>query len=89
MLERLLDEIRASGVADPATLAARLNVSPSLVRAMLEHLARAGQLKEIKNCAPGACRACAVSSACHTQAHSQPRAWVLADAPRHAPVQRP
>jgi hypothetical protein len=77
MLERLLDEIHAGGAADPATLAARLNVSPPLVQAMLEHLARLGQLKEVTACAQSACHACAMNSACRPIAH-EPRAWVLA-----------
>ena len=78
MLERLLDEIHAGGVADPATLAARLNVSPPLVLAMLEHLARLGQLREVTVCAQSACRACAMNSTCSPTAHGEPRAWVLA-----------
>jgi len=82
MLERLLDEIRAGGpggVADPAMLAARLDVSPPLVQAMLEHLARLGQLTEVTACAQGACHACA-SSTCTLPARGSARVWVLADA---------
>jgi hypothetical protein len=77
MLEQLVNEIRASGVTAPATLAARLDVSPALVQAMLEHLARLGQLKEMSGCDQGACRACATASTCHPNTHGEPRAWVL------------
>lgn len=77
MLERLVNEIRTSGVTAPATLAARLNVSPALVQAMLEHLARLGQLKEMTGCDQGACRACATASTCHPHTRGEPRAWVL------------
>jgi len=60
-------------------MASRLNVSPPLVQAMLEHLARRGQLKEVTRCASSACHACS-SSTCALPARGEPRVWVLADA---------
>ncbi len=63
MLEQLLNEIRQGGSLETNTLAARLGTSPRLVAAMLEHLQRAGLIKDYVNCA-GACGGCSLKGAC-------------------------
>ncbi len=42
MLEELLKEIRAGGSLETGVLAARLNTTPQLVEAMLDHMQRLG-----------------------------------------------
>ncbi len=63
MLEQLVAEIRAGGTLETNRLAARLGTSPSLVRAMLEHLQRLGMISEYVDCA-GGCHGCALKGSC-------------------------
>ncbi len=63
MLEQLLNEIRAGGCLETNSLAARLGASPELVGAMLEHLQRAGLIKDYVSCADG-CGGCSLKNAC-------------------------
>ena len=74
MLERLLNEIRSGGTLQPATLAARLNVSISMVEMMLEDLERRGLLKQIGNCNTG-CHGCSLAESC-SSGSSQGRLWL-------------
>lgn len=66
MLEQLLNEIRLGGSLEINVLAARLNTSPQLVAAMLEHLQRLGFIRDYVNCADG-CGGCSLKSACGTR----------------------
>ena len=66
MLEKLLTEIRQGGTLDARTLAARLDTSPQMVEAMLEHLRRSGFLRAYETCAE-ACDGCGLREGCDTQ----------------------
>ena len=74
MLEKLLHEIRAGGTLETATLAARLDTTPQLIEAMLEHLQRSGLIKDYVNCGDG-CQGCNVRDACVKQTRSKVRLW--------------
>jgi hypothetical protein len=72
MLESLLSEIRLGGSLETNILAAKLNASPQLVAAMLEHLQRLGLISDYVNCADG-CGGCSLKSTCSTK--SPVRLW--------------
>jgi hypothetical protein len=72
MLERLLNEIRLGGSLETNVLAAKLNASPQLVAAMLEHLQRMGLIRDYVNCGDG-CGGCSLKSTCG--AKSPVRLW--------------
>ncbi len=72
MLEQLLNEIRQGGGLETNTLAARLGTSPQLVAAMLEHLQRAGLIRDYVSCAD-ACGGCSLKGAC--TAKNPARLW--------------
>jgi hypothetical protein len=63
MLEKLMAEIRAGGTIEASTLAARLNTSPQMVEAMLEHLRHAGVLRAYEYCGDG-CQGCDLTHSC-------------------------
>lgn len=65
MLERLMTEIRAGGPLEAAQLAKRLDTTPQMVEAMLEHLRRMGVLNayEQNSCAE-ACQGCSLKGFC-------------------------
>lgn len=66
MLEELIKEIRNGGTYDTAQLAARLNTTPKLVMAMLEHLKRMGMLRNYEACG-SSCEGCNLGSTCNTR----------------------
>ncbi len=66
MLQRLLDEIRQGGTLETKTLAARLDTSPQVVAAMLEHLQRLGLIKGYTDCSSG-CHGCGLKDSCAVQ----------------------
>ncbi|HEY5901895.1 MAG TPA: FeoC-like transcriptional regulator [Anaerolineales bacterium] len=74
MLEQLLTEIRRGGPLEVNALAARLNTSPRLVAAMLEHLERSGLLSAYLGCAEG-CRGCSLETACPGAHSGGARLW--------------
>ncbi len=63
MLERLLSEIRSGGALEVGALAKKLDVSPQLVEAMLEHLQRAGYIRPYERCGDG-CNGCSLKAQC-------------------------
>ncbi len=63
MLDRLLTEIRNGGTLETNVLAARLDASPQLVAAMLEHLQRLGLIQGYANCATS-CSGCSLQQSC-------------------------
>lgn len=73
MLSQLLNEIALENALDTAGLAVRLDTSPAMVKAMLEHLERSGALEKIE-CCDGGCQACALASQCRTT-ESGNRLW--------------
>ena len=74
MLEKLLQEINAGGTLETVTLAARMNTTPQLIEAMLEHLQRSGLIQDYVNCGDG-CGGCNVRNECNKQAQSAVRLW--------------
>jgi hypothetical protein len=46
-------------------LAARLDTSPAMVQAMLEHLQRQGIIQPFGDACAESCRGCSLSQACH------------------------
>jgi len=66
MLEQLMTEIRAGGTLEAAKLAARLNTSPQMVEAMLEHLKRTGFLRTYESCGD-TCEGCSLRQGCSPQ----------------------
>lgn len=73
MLESILKEINSGRTLDPSALAVRLNTSPELVRAMLDHLVRLGRISPVAACRSAGCGDCAVGTAC--QPGSGARLW--------------
>lgn len=66
MLEKLLNEIHQGGTLDVATLAVRLDTSPQMVEAMLEHLKRTGFLRTYESCGD-TCEGCSLRQGCSPQ----------------------
>lgn len=63
MLDKLFKIIKEGGVQDITSLAAQLESTPEMVRAMLAHLGQMGYLQSVENCAAG-CESCSLKSAC-------------------------
>ncbi|MHC1740810.1 MAG: FeoC-like transcriptional regulator [Anaerolineaceae bacterium] len=63
MLEELLKIIREGGSFDTGLLAKKLNTTPEMILAMMDHLRRAGMLKTYE---PGqsSCEFCSLSGNC-------------------------
>jgi Mn-dependent DtxR family transcriptional regulator len=78
MLQQLLSIIRSESVLDLKSLAERLNTSPQMVEAMLEHLKRAGYLRPYTSCDTG-CQGCELKSSCRSNRpeRSGQRLWRL------------
>jgi predicted ArsR family transcriptional regulator len=75
MLDRLLELLRSGGTHRIADLARELDVTPALVEAMLEDLARMGYLKRISGECGGACAACSMAWLCAAGKSGQ--VWTL------------
>lgn len=79
MLERLLNEIKNGNTTSPTVLAERLNLTPSMVNAMLETLEEQGYLTTLvtdcNNEKP--CESCALSNLCSTQSGQGMRIRVI------------
>jgi DNA-binding Lrp family transcriptional regulator len=80
MLGQLLDEIRAGGTLETTRLASRLNTSPQLIQAMLEHLERSGLIRDYVNCGDG-CHGCDLRAACGVRSQRAIRLWAEQDKP--------
>lgn len=78
MLLQLLDEIRNSGTVDAKSLAARLEITPQMIEALLEHLRRAGYLRLYQSCA-SACLGCSHEPDCAVRLGNAPRLWSLGE----------
>jgi Mn-dependent DtxR family transcriptional regulator len=76
MLEKLWNEIRTGGTLQPAALAARLNVSVSLVEMMLEDLERRGLLSQLNSGCTSTCHGCSLADSCSSSA-PQGRMWMM------------
>jgi predicted transcriptional regulator len=64
MLERLLAEIHSGGPLEINSLAARLDASPAMVAALLEHLERLGYIQPYQDTCGDGCRGCSLSEMC-------------------------
>ncbi len=65
MLEKLLHEIRSGGPLEVSALAARLDTTPAMVQAMLEHLQRLGYIHPYAQACGDGCGGCSFSQACN------------------------
>ena len=71
-MERLLELLRAGGTYRVADLARELEVTPALVEALLEDLARRGFLKPVGGECTGRCSGCPLAGICAVGA----KGWV-------------
>ena len=74
MLEQLVKEIRAGGTLEVSSLAVRLNTTPKVVEAMLDHLQRSGLISAYVNCGEG-CQGCSLSDTCGQKPQPSMRLW--------------
>jgi len=74
MLAQLLAEIHSGNAWEVRQLAERLNTSPQMVQAMLEHLERTGVIQSSATCQVG-CGNCSLQQACRAANHSDLRLW--------------
>ena len=74
MLDELLKEIRSGGTLETRVLAARLETSPQLIEAMLEHLQRIGMIQPYVDCGDG-CQGCGLKESCDRQKNNSVRLW--------------
>lgn len=81
MLEKLLNEIKAGNTSSPTLLAERLNLSLSMVNAMLETLEEQGYLKNMAaECSEEKpCTSCPISNLCSTKTGSSPRILMVTE----------
>lgn len=63
MIEKLLSEIRSGGTFEVNTLASKLETTPGLVKAMLNHLQILGYIRSYQTCGE-ACGGCYFRSDC-------------------------
>ena len=76
MLEQLLNIIRQDGTLQPSVLAARMNLSPAMIEAMLDNLKRSGVLNEVNvNCGDH-CGGCSLAGSCSSHGE-QGRLWQI------------
>lgn len=83
MLEQLLNEIKKGGILQPGILAARLNLSISMVEAMLSNLESLGFLQQVEIPCTKPCTGCPLEDGCISQDHKN-RLWVLKQPPAGA-----
>ena len=74
MLEQLVKEIREGGTLEVGTLATRLNTTPQLIEAMLEHLQQSGLIQAYASCSDG-CQGCSLQDSCKKPNQSTIRLW--------------
>lgn len=77
MIEQLLREIKNGGTLQPATLAARLNVSTGLVDMMLEELEKRGLITQYQAECSASCNKCGLASSCSSANREKGRIWML------------
>ena len=63
MLAQLISEIHAGGTLDISVLARKLQTSPAMIEAMMEHLKRNGFLRAYEPCQDG-CTGCSLNQMC-------------------------
>jgi hypothetical protein len=76
MLERLLELVAEGGVHSYEDLTRRLSISPALLQAMLEDLARLGYLRAVSDGCSEKCSACSIGRCAVT---GPGRLWTLTD----------
>jgi hypothetical protein len=74
MLSQLLNEIAKGNALDIDGLAVRLNTSPRMIQALLEHLERNGALTQYHICNEG-CSGCGMAAHCRIDERGN-RLWV-------------
>ncbi len=78
MLQQLLHLMSGGGLHTVGEAARRLNVSESLVNAMVDNLERAGYLVGMQGSCGLACSGCAAADACDVTQSDSPAARLLA-----------
>jgi hypothetical protein len=63
MLLELISEIENGGTLETSQLAHKLNTTPEMISALLDHLRRSGLLKTYETCGDG-CAGCSLGSLC-------------------------
>lgn len=78
MLEELLKLIREGGSFDSKLLAEKLNTSPEMVSAMIEHLQRMGMIRTF-DAGQSPCQSCALSGMCDPEKkrHDAQHLWLF------------
>lgn len=76
MIEQLLHEIHSGGPLEVSALATRLDTTPAMVQAMLEHLQRLGYIQPYSEACGDGCGGCSLSQACNlSQGAEHTRLW--------------
>jgi DNA-binding Lrp family transcriptional regulator len=73
MFDQLLSILKRGGTLTIDQMAHELNTTPGMVLAMIEHLSRSGQLKQLDINCDSACSHCALANDC--QRLSRGRVW--------------
>jgi hypothetical protein len=74
MMEQLVKELGSGRTVEVNALAARLDTSPEVVAAMLEHLQRSGLISAYFQCEDG-CSGCSLSQSCTPKNSRAVRLW--------------
>jgi hypothetical protein len=75
MLEKLTTEIRQGGTLDLRKLAIKLDTTPQMVAAMLDHLRQSGFLGTYETCGD-ACGGCGLRGSCSpSKSDKHPHLW--------------
>lgn len=78
MLQQLLDILRQEQLQEVSELAARLDITPQMVEALIEHLQRSGYLRAYPGC-EGSCQGCALKTACSGANNPGVKLWSLVE----------
>jgi len=83
VLEELLRRVATGGIHSYTQLARELDISPALLRQMLEDLERMGYLRRLDNACEASCAHCEKSPTCAI--HGPGEVWTLTgkELPRH------
>jgi hypothetical protein len=76
MLDKLLNIIKAGGTLETRSLATRLDTTPQMVEAMLDHLQRSGRINAYVSC-DDSCGGCKLKSDCSKPPLDGMKLWQL------------
>jgi hypothetical protein len=75
LFDNLIHEIQSGKPLETRSLARRLNTTPGMIQAILDHLTRSGRLKTVESCSSRACGGCGFSETCHAEDRPAGRVW--------------